>query len=93
MMASCKPLPISMRTIDGPEEYREGWDHGCDAAMYMHGDFWLRMTHDYYRNPELTQDEQYIRGWDAGKTFCEDYMAHLPVKGPLGGDGWFWVEE
>ncbi|MCC7259517.1 MAG: hypothetical protein IT567_00620 [Alphaproteobacteria bacterium] len=90
-LAACKPIQLNyVGPREGPEEYLEGYDDGCDSAVAVEGDFWQKMFYGHVKDPDMAEDKLYKNGWNEGYSYCRSYMGSLKSGGgPIGEDSWF----
>lgn len=72
--ADCKPLPLYFESPKfGTQEYRKGWDDGCDSGISAGGTLWQKIAYSFFRDPNMLGDVHYQQGWDEGFSYCRFY--------------------
>jgi hypothetical protein len=89
LCTACTPLQLRFNKPEGPPEYVQGFDDGCESGIAVDGDFWLKITHHLKKDPNYMNDQNYTRGWNEGFSFCRGYYGSLKKHGPVGDSGWF----
>ena len=75
-VTACKPLPLYFEGPKiGPEEYRKGWDDGCDSGIAAGGSLWQKISHNFVKDPGMLDNVHYKQGWNEGFSYCRFYNA------------------
>lgn len=69
-LASCKPVQMYFIPREGPPDYVEGYDDGCDSGISSGGSIIQRFFYVYKRNPEKLDNALYKAGWNDGWGYC-----------------------
>lgn len=76
-----RPMPwlLDHYPKDAPQDYVDGWRHGCESGM-------ASMTNDYYRtfykfqsDPRRTNVDLYYKPWKDAYNYCRHY-AYGPLR-------------
>lgn len=73
--SACKPITMTMMKPEGPPDYIEGWQHGCDSGIQVGGTILQKMFYKYYKDPSKLDNAMYKMGWAEGFTVCRFYQA------------------
>jgi hypothetical protein len=80
-MAGCRPMPLYYVEVEGPPEYKLGWQDGCDTGVSAQGGFSYIMAYGFKKRPELSNSEHYKAAWNEGFTYCRFVAAAQPQQG------------
>lgn len=76
VVTGCKPLPLYFEgPKTGPEEYRKGWDDGCDSGVAAGGTLWQKIMYNFSKDPNMLENAHYKQGWNEGFSYCRFYNA------------------
>jgi hypothetical protein len=71
---ACKPLDLQLLNPEGPPDYVEGFDDGCDSAVASGGGIMQRYIYGFNKNPDKLDNALYKMGWNEGWTYCRFTM-------------------
>lgn len=70
LVTGCKNAQFYYNKPEGPPDYVEGWDDGCDSAHASGGSILQRFYFRYTKNPDKLDNNLYKLGWSEGWSFC-----------------------
>ena len=70
LTTSCKPLPFYWITPEGPPEYVQGFEDGCDSGVAAAGGIWYKWIYKFKKDPTKLNNGLYKQGWNEGFSYC-----------------------
>lgn len=58
---------------DGTQDYRDGWQAGCETGMATYSGSYLRNRYNTNVDGERMTNKHYNRGWELGQRYCSYY--------------------
>lgn len=68
--AACKPLPFYWTVPEGPPEYVQGYNDGCDTGVGAAGGIWYKYMYGFKKDPAMLNNGLYKQGWNEGFSYC-----------------------
>lgn len=65
-----KPLLLETELSYGPEEYRTGYNHGCESAIAAYGNSYQKTFYSLKKAPEYQNNRMYNQIWKDGWAYC-----------------------
>jgi hypothetical protein len=59
----------------GPPEYIEGWQAGCETGMSTYGSDYTRIRYGANVDGHRMEDPNYNKGWELGQSYCSYYVS------------------
>ncbi len=75
-LASCKPITLYFQQPEGPPEYVQGWNDGCETGLSLSNNTWQRMTYSFKRDPTMLDDPYYRAAWTEAQAYCRMYSTN-----------------
>lgn len=66
---------LGLVDIQGPPEYKLGWEDGCDSGLSSEGGWDYKMMYGFKKRPEMAANEQYKQAWNEGFSYCRFSLA------------------
>jgi len=70
LLASCKPVQMYFIDREGPPDYVQGFDDGCQSGISSGGSILRRLFYWYKKDPERLDNKLYTQGWGEGWGYC-----------------------
>lgn len=70
LLSACKPIQFYMLNVEGPPEYVQGFEDGCDSGVSSGGSLLQRWFNPYKKDPEKLENALYKMGWNEGFSYC-----------------------
>ena len=70
-LSGCRPSVLWWAEPEGPQEFRLGWQDGCDTGLSAQDkETFYRYLYGYKKRPEMLDNELYKQGWSEGFNYC-----------------------
>ena len=77
-ISGCRPADLYLVNPSGPQEYRLGWEDGCDTGLSAEGGPLYKMVWGFKKRPEMSSNEMYKQAWNEGFTYCRFTVGAKP---------------
>lgn len=71
-----KPASLDLEPPEGPPEYRQGWEDGCESGMQVYSadfyKFW--QVFEFRQDANLRNNRMYYQVWKDAYLYCAIYM-------------------
>ncbi len=74
MLSACKPRSVLMATApEGPPEYVQGWNDGCESGLATYGNAYYRTFYHFKQDRNLVDNDLYYRTWSDAYNYCRHF--------------------
>lgn len=91
--AACTPTPffdpkppfLQTELDYGPEEFRLGYNHGCESALSAYGNNMQKSFYSLHKEPKYETNRMYNQAWKDAWAYCYMWLFVQGQKDPLVG--------